>query len=117
MIAPGSVVVAEAYPAEACVHLGMTPPGRDWSKTSQAGRAAQVTPLTDSTASRDVTLNAELVHLIRTGFGPTKTAEDPFDAMLGLLSMIEVVLGFRPEGAPVDEGVRNVEGWILGQSA
>jgi len=64
-----------------------------------------------------VTLNDELVHLIRTGFGPSKSAEDPFDAMLGLLSMIEVVLGFRSEGAPVDEDVRKVEGWILGQSA
>ena len=116
IMAPAAVVVAETYPAEACVHLGMTPPGKDWSKRSQAGRAAQFARLTDWTVSRDVALNEQLVHLIRTGFGPSKSEEDPFDAMLGLLSMIEVVLGFRSEGAPLDGRLRNIEGWILGQS-
>lgn len=39
----------------------------------------------------------------------------PFDAMLGLLSMVEVALGYRSAGAPETEEVRRVEGWILGQ--
>jgi hypothetical protein len=50
------------------------------------------------------------------GFGPRKLGEDPFDAFIGLLSMIEVVDHRRLEGGTSlgDEAAR-WEGWILGQ--
>ena len=54
---------------------------------------------------------------IREGFGEQKAAEDPFDATLGVMSMTEIALGYRDEGAPQDDDVRQVEGWILGQEA
>ena len=41
LFAPGRIVVAETYPAEAGIHLGINPPGSDWSKTSQEGRRLQ----------------------------------------------------------------------------
>jgi hypothetical protein len=64
-----------------------------------------------------VELHGELQTLVADGFGPSNGAEDPFDAMLGLLSMVEVALGYRGDGAPDLDMVREVEGWILGQAA
>lgn len=110
-------VVVETYPAEACVHLGMEPPGRTWSKTSQEGRASQASALIAWCRRRGVSVADELRSLVADGFGESKRAEDPFDAVVGLFGMIEVALGHRPAGAPEDPSVQNVEGWILGQSA
>ena len=109
------VTLAETYPAEACLHLGMTPPGSRWSKTSQEGRQSQAPHLLDWTRRRSVELTPELCAQIESGFGPSRDAEDPFDALVGLLSMLEVVMGHRPDGAPDDPSVRKLEGWILGQ--
>ena len=117
LVHPGAVVVVETYPAEACVQLGMTPPGRGWSKTSQAGRASQAGLIKAWAGARGVRLTEQLVDSLETGFGPDPSGDDPFDAMIGLLSMLEVVLGFRKEGAPHEPAVRNVEGWILGQNS
>jgi hypothetical protein len=58
-------------------------------------------------------LRAEL----REGFGSSADGEDRFDAAVGLFGMLNVVLGRRLPGDPADDGVRKVEGWILGQSA
>jgi len=112
-----TVVVAETYPAEACLHLGLAPPGGQWAKTSQQGRQSQAVGLFSWAQRRRIALAEKLVTLIREGFGPDKSAEDPFDAVLGALSMLEVTLGFRPEGDPSDIAVRQIEGWILGQEA
>lgn len=113
----GDVVVAETYPAEACVHIGIKPPGRGWSKRRQEGRAAQQGAILDWAQRRPAHLTDELSAQVVDGFGPSKDAEDPFDALLGLLSMVEVVLGYRGAGAPDRDEVRTVEGWILGQEA
>jgi hypothetical protein len=42
-------------------------------------------------------------------------SDDPFDAAVGLLGMLNVVLGYRPAGDAQAEIIRRVEGWILGQ--
>ena len=109
------VTLAETYPAEACLHLGMTPPGNQWSKTDPDGRRGQAEYLLRWANLRSVQLADDLVELIQSGFGPSKDGEDPFDALLGLLSMLEVVTGHRPAGAPEDNRIQTVEGWILGQ--
>jgi hypothetical protein len=114
-IEEGAIVVAETYPAEACLHLGLVPPGRTWSKTSQSGRASQAGQILRWAEERGVLLSERLRDLLLDGFGPAKSAEDPFDAMLGALSMVEVASGDRPEGAPRAGAVTEVEGWILGQ--
>ncbi len=115
LLSSESVVVVETYPAEGCIHLGLTAPGTSWSKRSQAGRAAQAGPLIAWAAERVVTFSDSLVEQLCDGFGPSKDAEDPFDALLGLLSMLEVCTGYRREGTPRDPRVHSVEGWILGQ--
>ena len=111
---PGTVA-CETYPAEACVHLGFGPPGRGWSKTSQDGRRAQADALLAWAERRGVRLGADLRARVLDGFGPRSDAEDPFDAVLGLFSMVEVAGGWRAPGAPDDPEVRGLEGWILGQ--
>jgi hypothetical protein len=117
MVGLDTLVIAETYPAEACLHLGLTPPGNQWAKTSQIGRQRQAGGLLSWAQERNITLDQKLVALIRDGFGRNKSAEDPFDAVVGALSMLEVTLGFRPEGDPSDIAVRQIEGWILGQKA
>jgi hypothetical protein len=117
LIARGGIVIAETYPAEACLHLGLTPPGRGWSKRSQDGRRDQASSIEAWARQRPVELHGELQTLVADGFGPSNGAEDPFDAMLGLVSMVEVALGYRGDGAPDLDMVREVEGWILGQAA
>ena len=61
-----------------------------------------------------VRLTRRLRAEILDGFGAGKDGEDRFDAVAGLLGMLDVVLGNRPSGEPEDDTTR-IEGWILGQ--
>ena len=38
LIRQAQISIVETYPAEACLHIGLTPPGRGWSKRSQSDR-------------------------------------------------------------------------------
>jgi hypothetical protein len=77
LVAKKSVVIAETYPAEACTHLGLTPPGAGWSKRRQEDRKAQRTKLLDWVARRPVDLALELAVAVEEGFGPREDAEEP----------------------------------------
>jgi hypothetical protein len=108
-------IVAETYPAEACLHLGLAAPGRGWSKRDGAARQRQGRRLLAWAAQRGVQLNTDLRTAIRSGFGPRPDGEDPFDSVLGVMAIVEVLLGGREDGAPRDPAVTEVEGWIFGQ--
>ncbi|MEL6703420.1 MAG: CatA-like O-acetyltransferase [Bacteroidota bacterium] len=110
-----AIVVAETYPAEACIHLGLSPPGGAWSKTSQEGRQRQSAPLLTWAKQRGVHLDDVLAAMIDDGFGDRKDGEDPFDATVGLFGMLEVALGHRRANVPDSSAVQRVEGWIFGQ--
>jgi hypothetical protein len=56
-----------------------------------------------------------LVEALRDGFGPNDDGEDPFDALIGLFGMLNVLLGRQSSGEPSDPRVRRIEGWILGR--
>lgn len=107
------LVVAETYPAEAYRHLGLS--AARWSKRSQPGRHARGTEIKVWAAQRPVVLDSQAVAEIDGGFGPSKDGEDPFDAFVGVCSMLDVALGYRSDGAPKHASVRKIEGWILGQ--
>lgn len=117
LLRDGRIVTAETYPAEACVQLDLLPPGRGWSKRSQPDRRVQAASLLDRASRRGFKLDGGLQSLLHDGFGARPDGEDAFDAVLGVLAMLEVVLGHRPAGAPVDATVRRLEGWILGLEA
>jgi hypothetical protein len=107
-------VIVETYPAEACLHLGLMPPGRGWSKRRPADRQSLGKVLLKCADRRSLLFTKKLEAEILGGFGPKESGEDPFDAVLGLMSMTEVLLGDRPEGAPITPAIREIEGWILG---
>lgn len=116
LVSDHTCVVVETYPAEGCLHAGLTPPGRGWKKSLQKDREKQAETLLEWIADRPLHLTQPLAGLLLKGFGALAEGEDRFDSMVGLLSMIEVIVGGRGEGAPQDEIIRNVEGWILGQN-
>lgn len=110
----GGLVLAETYPADAYAVLG-APFGRRESKTSQADRRSKAGAILVWAACAAVDLGDARDPLLD-GFGASRSGEDPFDALAGLLAMIEVVDGRMPE-ATVRAG-RDIavwEGWILGR--
>ena len=113
LFAPGRVVVAETYPAEVYRHLGLA--FGAGGKRAQAGRAANASLLIDHAGALGVGLDPRLRAAVEDGFGAGPGGEDPFDATVGLLGMLNVLSGGRPPSAPDDPAVRKIEGWILGQ--
>jgi len=111
----GIPVLAETYPAEAYRHADVTflPSMR---KRRQEDRRAATAGLLEWAARRNITFSADLVAHIQNGFGARRDGEDAFDALIGLLGMIEVTDGRRAE-YPADREHNEVwEGWILGQA-
>lgn len=111
LLTPGTIALAETYPAEALVQLGLQRPR---SKRRQADRAALAAPIMSVITALDVTPDAPLAAQIADGFGPTADGEDRFDSLLGILSIIRIIRG-APDGTPDDPIIRAVEGWVLGQ--
>lgn len=119
LVARRGVVVAETWPRECYRHLGIsfapTPGSPHPSKRRQADRRRNAPALLAWAAATGTELAPELAAAIADGFGPGPGGEDPFDAVAGLFSMVNVLLGRRPAGVPAGDGaVRRVEGWILG---
>jgi len=106
-------IVVETYPGEVYAHLAI-PRRPVWSKRTQSGRARVGVHLLEWMSRRAVEGPA-VAEAIREGFGPGADGEDRFDAVVGLFGMLEVVMGYRGEGAPADPDVHRWEGWILGQ--
>jgi hypothetical protein len=106
-------VLCETYPREAYGHLGVQFLSQQ-SKRVQADRrmAASMIPLWGR--AHRVIFHQDAEAAILDGFGRASSGEDAFDSLLGLLGMIEVFEGRRPEGA-TDRMDRVWEGWILGQ--
>ncbi|MFN2569313.1 MAG: hypothetical protein ABR564_06895 [Candidatus Dormibacteria bacterium] len=111
------IVVAETYPAEFYGHLGVRFDSQlKGGKRSQDARRRNSLPLLRWVNDNGVGLTRALHAAIDDGFGPAGDGEDAFDAVIGLLGMLNVVLGNRPAGEPGNHDVRTIEGWILGQA-
>jgi hypothetical protein len=119
LVAEPHVVVAETYPAEFYGQLGITLRG---SKRQQSAREAVIPSLVgwtnqDGVADR-VRLEPSAQEAIESAFGDRADGEDRFDAFIGLLGMLNIVLGRRPAGDPRDGSAQHLcEGWILGQQS
>ena len=110
------LVLAETYPAEAYHHLNIGF-ARHESKRRVKDRACRASAIFAWASAYGISLSPTIHQWIGSGCGFDRLGEDRFDALLGLLAMIEVAEGRRSDGAPDDEPVRRWEGWILGQSA
>ena len=114
LLAPGAVALAETYPAEALRHLGIRLKG---SKRRQADRAAVAGSLRDAMRRLEVVPEAALGAAVADGFGADAAGEDRFDCVLGVLCVLNVLAGNRPDTAPDDPWIHRWEGWVLGQTA
>jgi hypothetical protein len=114
LLAPGAVALAETYPAEALRHLGMRLKG---SKRRQADRVAVASQLSGAMATLGVSPDPELRQATADGFGSDAAGEDRFDCILGVLCVLNILAGNRPDTAPSDPWIRRWEGWVLGQTA
>ena len=114
LLAKGGVVIAETYPAEALRHLGLRIAG---SKRRQADRLALGGGLAGAMQRLAVTPSPALQSLLGDGFGADAAGEDRLDCVLGVLAVINVLAGNRPDGVPDDPWLRTWEGWVLGQTA
>jgi hypothetical protein len=114
LLTPGSVALAETYPAEALRHLGIRLRG---SKRRHADRCAAAEALIrvmdQQLAFPDDVMRATTLG----GFGTDASGEDRFDSVLGLLCLLNVLAGNRPDSAPADPLIQRWEGWVLGQTA
>ena len=72
-------------------------------------------PLLEWARAHDVALTDRLNAEIEHGFSASHAGEHAFDAVVGVLGMLNVLLGGQASDVPADSSVRSVEGWILGQ--
>jgi hypothetical protein len=114
LLAPGAIVLAETYPAEALRHLRIRLKG---SKRRQVDRAAVADQLRSAMAGLRVLPDPELDQATADGFGADAAGEDRFDSTLGVLCVLNVLAGNRPDTAPADPWIMRWEGWVLGQTA
>ncbi len=114
LLRPGRVAVAETYPAEALRQLGLRMGG---SKRRQADRAALAGPIGAAMAGLSATATPACRMALTAGFGADAAGEDRFDSVLGLLCLLGVLGGRRPDEAPPDPWIQRWEGWVLGQAA
>ena len=113
LLRAGRIAVAETYPAEAMRQLGLRLAG---SKRRQADRARLRDRLTATMVRLGATPAPALAAVIQDGFGADAAGEDRFDSVLGLLCVLAVLAGERPDTAPPDPWVQRWEGWVLGQT-
>ncbi len=113
LLRPGRAVVAETYPAEAMRQLGVRLRG---SKRRQADRAALAVPLQTMLKGLRAKPHPALQAALADGFGADAAGEDRFDSLLGLMCVLAVLDGTRPDTAPADPWVQRWEGWVLGQT-
>jgi hypothetical protein len=111
---PGRAVLAETYPAEALRHAGLKLAG---SKRAQSGRASVVPALAAAMRQARIRPDSALSAMMNDAFGADAAAEDRFDCVIGLMTVIAVLDGRRADFVPDDPMIRTWEGWVLGQHA
>ena len=121
LVGPGTVTVVKTYPGEVYHRLGIRFPksrsGERHGRRVQADRAASGATMIDWAHRAGVELSAQLTAEIVAGFDSRPDGEDRFDAVVGLLGMLEVALGRRAAGEPLNDQLTWVEGWIFGQES
>ncbi len=117
----GGTVLAETYPADVYARLGVAWP-RDAAgaaadegsgKGSQAARQRNAAAIRSWATGHRIRCSSELTAQVQDGFGADRSGEDRFDAVVGLLGLLDTILTDGP-AEPNDPVVRRLEGWIFG---
>lgn len=108
----GAIVLAETYPAEVYDWLGIRFPPKS-GKRDQSARQGNSATLLNAIKALEIVLTPKAQAEIEAGF----SNEDAFDACVGVLGMLQILLGKRPLYEPTAPTIRTIEGWILGQQA
>jgi hypothetical protein len=109
---PGGVI-AETYPADAYGLVGAAFKSGE-SKRRLEDRKSKAKPILNWAKRRGVMLSEQAQNAVCCGFESSSGGDDAFDAFLGLLMMIEVAAGMRPEAREHCAALA-WEGWILGR--
>jgi hypothetical protein len=112
LLKPGNVVMVETYPAEC--YGWFLQGGLKGKKGDAKVRRKAAGALFKWAGKANVRLDPDLLQTIEQGF---PDGDDAFDAIVGLFGMLEALMGRREPGDPSEEGIRKVEGWILGQQS
>jgi hypothetical protein len=112
-LTPG-IVIAETYPALSYDMVGARFRGSE-SKRRQGDRRSKAGAILDWARVNRISFSDTTREYLLDGFGPSPSGEDAFDALLGLLKMIEVCDGRRPEATQSLSSPDPWEGWIIGR--
>ena len=85
------------------------------SKRRQSDRKIAGSKIIGWLERQNVNVIPNLKTKIIDGFGSGADGEDPFDAVIGLCGMMDVVLGNRSSGNELLSMDSDREGWIFGQ--
>jgi hypothetical protein len=107
---PGQTIVVEAYPAAYYRPLGI----KSVNKRNPVSRKAACQSLLKWAAEYSVAMVDWVETAVRDGFGPKASGEDPFDALVGLLGLLNPLLNEQPITVPIKPDIRQIEGWIFG---
>lgn len=114
LLAEDRPVVAEIYPAEYYRLAGIPPAGaKKWSKRRRENRKSCAAGIVATLQDLGVSCATEIEKSIRSGFD----SEDAFDAVLGMIGMLSVVMGGLSADPPPHLADIKIEGWILGMGA
>lgn len=108
LMGAGRPVVAETYPTLARRLLTLP----RLAKRLRPARAALAPALKERARDLGAAFDPGLERELEEGF--PRTGEHGFDALMGCLLALAVLVGALPSGEPDLEVVRTVEGWILG---
>jgi Protein of unknown function (DUF429) len=110
-----SCVICETYPQEAYSHLNVKfSSRREDGKSSQQGRQRVALSVLEWADRHNVKFSADARNMIAEGCDSSRFGEDQFDAVMGLLGMIDALDADEPNLPP--EACLQWEGWIIGQS-
>lgn len=107
---PG-VTLIETYPGEI---YGWFDIPSELTKSNQNSRKNYLHQLCDNARTKGIEISPAVWADIADGFGPEDGKDDAFDALIGVMGLIEIAEGRRPEHLPHTPTVLEREGWIVG---
>jgi hypothetical protein len=106
-------VVVETYPADFYERVGVLFATRG-GKRQHISRRAQSERLLETADRCDLETTAALRSSIADGFGARPDGEDPFDAFVGLLGILDAIRAGDTGVPSGDPAIPTLEGWMFG---